>query len=119
MVTVAHVRPELPSLRGGPAMNKPKLSRSVQFEDAENIASNPSANPTMGDIIAERLSRRELMRGALAVSAITAAVSPLALAAADRAQAQGANPTPSFNFKELAAGFDDKAYVADGYDMQV
>ncbi|MGH6816166.1 MAG: PhoX family protein [Hyphomicrobiaceae bacterium] len=93
--------------------------RSVRFEDAENIASNPSANPTMGDIVAERFSRRDLMKGVLAVSAISATVSPLALAAADGAHAQGANTTPSFDFKELASGADDKAYVADGYDMQV
>lgn len=92
---------------------------SVAFEESENGGSNPTANPTMGDVIAERLSRRDLMKGLLAVSAITATVSPLALATAERAQAQGANTTPSFNFKEIVAGSDEKHYVADGYDADI
>ena len=41
---------------------------SVAFEAAENIATNVSANPTLGDMIAERLSRRDLVQGMLAVS---------------------------------------------------
>jgi hypothetical protein len=73
----------------------------------------------MGDVIAERLSRRDLMKGILAVSAITASVSPAALLAAGEAQAQGANTTPTFNFKEVAAGSDEKIYVADGYDADI
>ena len=61
-------------------MDKPSLlPKAVQFEEAENTSTNASANPTMGDIIAERLSRRDLMKGGLAVSAMSAAVSPLAL----------------------------------------
>jgi uncharacterized protein len=96
-----------------------QLSRSQQFEASEDIGSNPSANPTMGDVIAERLSRRELMRGALAATAIAASVSSLALMAATEARAQGANTTPSFNFKELAAGSDERHYVAEGYDADV
>jgi secreted PhoX family phosphatase len=95
-----------------------RLPLSRQAEQAENVGSNPSAGPTMGDVIAERLSRRDLVRGALAVSAIAAAVSPLALAAADRARAQGAS-TPSFNFREVAAGSDEKHHVAEGYDADI
>ena len=39
------------------------LTRSQQAEEAENIGRNASANPTMGDIIARRFSRRDLMKG--------------------------------------------------------
>jgi uncharacterized protein len=92
---------------------------SVQFERAEDTGTNVSANPTMGDIIAERLSRRDLVKGVLAVSAMTAAVSPLALLATEQASAQGASTTPSFDFKEVAAGVDDKHYVAEGYDAEI
>jgi len=99
--------------------NMQGLPKSVQFEEAENTSTNASANPTMGDIIAERLSRRDLMKGALAVSAMSALVSPLALLAAGKASAQAANPTPSFAFKELTAGVDDKHYVAEGYDADI
>jgi uncharacterized protein len=102
-----------------------KLPISVQAERSEDAGSNTSGNPTMGDMIAERLSRRDLMKGLLAVSAITATVSPLAIAASQYAHAQtaataaGINTTPSFNFKELAAGSDEKLYVAEGYDADV
>jgi uncharacterized protein len=101
--------------------NSGHLLRSQRYELAEDIGSNLSVNPTMGEIIAEKLSRRDIMKGALAVTAATAAIVPLALEAA---RAQGsptgtANTTPSFNFKEIAAGSDEKHYVADGYDADV
>jgi secreted PhoX family phosphatase len=92
---------------------------SVAYEESENIGTNNSTNPTMGEMIATRFNRRDLLRGALAVSAISAATSTLAIAAADQARAQGANTTPSFNFKEVAAGSDEKHYVADGYDADI
>lgn len=93
----------------------PRL-RSQQFEEAENAGTNDSGNPTIGDIIAERLSRRDIMRGALAASAI-AAVLPADLTTP--AQAQTANTTPSFHFREIAAGADEKHHVAEGYDADV
>ena len=92
---------------------------SVAYEEAENAGSNHSMNPTMGEIVAERFSRRDMLRGALAVAAISATASPLAIAAADKARAQGANVTPSFNFKEVTAGSDEKHYVAEGYDADI
>ena len=98
----------------------PCVPRSVQFEEAEDNSTNASANATMGEIVAERLSRRDLAKGILAVSAMAAAVSPLALlAGAGKASAQAANTTPSFNFKEVASGVDDKHYVAEGYDADI
>ena len=96
------------------------VPRSVQFEEAEDKSTNASANATMGEIVAERLSRRDLAKGTLAVSAMAAAVSPLAsLAGAGKANAQGANTTPSFNFKEVVSGVGDKHYVAEGYDADI
>ncbi len=88
---------------------------SVQYEEAENAGSNTSSNPTMGDVIAARYSRRDIMRGALAVSAISTVASPLAMMAPREAQAA----TPTFNFKEIAAGSDEHHYVAEGYDADV
>ncbi|MGE8941004.1 PhoX family protein [Leptospira interrogans] len=88
---------------------------SVQYEEAENAGSNTSSNPTMGDVIAARYSRRDIMRGALAVSAISTVASPLAMMATREAQAA----TPTFNFKEIAAGSDEYHYVAEGYDADV
>ncbi len=62
--------------------------------EAENAGTNESLNATMGEIIAARYNRREILRGALAVSAISATVSPLALATADQAKA-AENASPS------------------------
>ena len=89
-------------------MDGPTLTRSQAFEESENRGSNDSANATLGDIVASRFSRRDLMRGALAVTAISATVSPLAVTVAQRAEAQAANATPSFDFKEIAAGSDER-----------
>ena len=55
----------------------------------------------MGDLIAERLSRRDILKGALATTAIAAVASPAAMMASSEALA--ADNTPSFKFKELEA----------------
>jgi uncharacterized protein len=101
----------------GDAKTNSNLLRSQRYELAEDIGSNDSANPTMGEIIAARMSRRDLAKGILAVSAMTAVAAPMI--AGLEAQAQAANTTPSFNFKEIAAGSDDKHHVAEGYDADI
>ncbi len=70
-------------------MDRPStpLTRSQAFEESENVGRNDSANPTMGDIIEQRFSRRDLMQGTLAVTAISATMGPLALASSRQAQA--------------------------------
>jgi secreted PhoX family phosphatase len=92
---------------------------NAPFDVREDVPSNPSANATMGDVLAERLTRRDLMRGALAVSVVSTTVVPLALAKAARpAHAQPA-PKSSFSFEEVAAGSDQTHHVAAGYDADV
>jgi secreted PhoX family phosphatase len=93
-------------------MDRVGPGRQQAREEAEDVGRNPSAGPTMGDVIAARYNRRDLLRNALAVTAISATMGPLALAAASR-QARAA--TPSFGFSEVAAGVDDKHHVAPGY----
>ena len=91
--------------------------RSLQQrrEDSEDIGSNRSDNPTMGDIIAARFNRRDVMKGSLAVATVTATMGPLALASAKKAQAA----TPSFGFSEIEAGVDETHHVAEGYSADV
>jgi len=91
--------------------------RSLQQrrEDAEDIGSNRSDNPTMGDIIAKRFNRRDVMKGSLAVATVTATMGPLALASAKKAQAA----TPNFGFSEIEAGVDETHHVAEGYNANV
>ena len=90
---------------------------SVLAEEAEDIGSNTSTNDTMGDIILKRLSRREMMSGMLAVTAVTLTASPGALHAATSQTTE--DTTPSFNFTELAAGCDEDHHIADGYNADV
>jgi secreted PhoX family phosphatase len=97
-------------------MTQRPLTRAQAFEESENVGRNPSQNPTLGDVIATRFDRRDVLRGALGVAAIAATVSPLAIASADRARAQNGS---RFVFKEVAAGVDEKHYVAEGYDADV
>jgi uncharacterized protein len=92
--------------------------RSQMYEAAEDVGTNISENPTMGEIIEHRLSRRDIMRGALAVGAIAALVDPIIHAKEATAQIAG-NTTPSFNFTEIAAGSDENHHIATGYDADV
>jgi uncharacterized protein len=90
--------------------------QTQDLEESEDIGRNPSDAPTIGDVIAARFNRRDMLKGALGVAAIAATVSPLALAAAERAEAD----TPSrYRFDEVEAGVDDRHHVAAGYDADV
>lgn len=92
---------------------------NAPFDQREDESSNTSSNPSLGDIIAERLSRRDVMRGALAVSVMSTTIGPIALAAVMRpAVAEGAD-APTFAFPEVAAGSDDMHHVADGYQADI
>ncbi|NKK98403.1 DUF839 domain-containing protein [Rhizobium leguminosarum bv. viciae] len=95
-----------------------KLFPTTQLEDADGDGHNTSANPTMGEIIGKRFSRRNFLQGSLAVSAIAATVSPIVLMSADEARAAD-NKGSAFNFSEVAAGVDDKHHVAEGYDAEI
>ncbi len=92
-----------------------KTSTQIR-EESEDTGRNSSANPTMGDIINRRFSRRDFLRDSLAVTAIAATISPLALMAADEARAE---PKSAFDFEEVAVGIDEKHHVAAGYDADI
>ncbi|TFL15953.1 PhoX family protein [Jannaschia formosa] len=92
------------------------LNRSQRFDAADDKGVNKSRAPTIGDVIAARMGRRDLIKGALGFTAIAATVSPLALAASRaHAQADGGR----FDFPEIEAGVSDDIVVADGYDADV
>ncbi|MBU1209913.1 MAG: PhoX family phosphatase [Alphaproteobacteria bacterium] len=97
-------------------MAVPDQPRSLRFEDAEDIGSNDSANPAFADILAERFSRRDLMGGMLATTAMAAVLSPAALLTGC---AEDVSATPNFNFPEVAAGANETHYVAEGYNAQI
>jgi len=91
--------------------------RASELEDSGDVGVNPTQNLTMGEIIATRFNRRDLLRGSLAVAAISATVGTRALAANEQ-PAKKANGL-SFDFKEIEAGVDHTHHVAEGYDAKV
>lgn len=97
-------------------VSQPSPFRTSQLEEADSAPRNHTENPTMGEIISARFSRRGFLQGSLAVTAIAATVSPLALITAENARAAGGS---SFSFEEVEAGVDDKHHVAAGYDADI
>ncbi|MBL8895232.1 MAG: DUF839 domain-containing protein, partial [Rhizobiales bacterium] len=97
-------------------MSEKTFSRAQLYELSENQGRNSSANPLMGEIIAARFNRRDLLKGALAVTAINTTIGGLALSASPRAMAAAA---ASFGFSEIEAGVDDKHHVAPGYTSEI
>jgi uncharacterized protein len=91
--------------------------RASELEDSGDLGVNPTHNLTMGEIIASRFSRRDLLRGSLAVAAISATVGTRALAANEQPARKAAGA--SFDFKEIEAGIDQTHHVAEGYDAKV
>ena len=89
-------------------------SKSRRAEAAEDNGSNPSSSPTLGDVIATRMSRRDLVGGLLATTAIGTILSGSAVAAPKQP-----STTPNFDFTEVPAGSDDASHVAPGYDADV
>ncbi|KAF0120587.1 MAG: hypothetical protein FD152_4108, partial [Xanthobacteraceae bacterium] len=97
------------------------VNRSQAAEMDEDAGTSSPENPTIGDIIAARYHRRDLMKGLLGVGAITAALGPATLATRTAAaQTAGTgNTTPSFGFRELSSAPTDRAEVAEGYSAEV
>lgn len=92
-------------------------STSTHLKIEEDLGSNATENATIGEIIAARMSRRDLGRGLLAVSVVQMLLPGTgAVAEAPRV----ATPTGrAFDFSELAAGSDATHHVAEGYDADI
>ena len=91
-------------------------TRSQLAESSQDIGVNASANATIGDVIANRFSRRDLVKGALGVAAIAATTEPLALRSA---MAQTTAPASRFRFEEIEAKVEQNHAVANGYDADI
>ena len=96
--------------------------RAEAHHASDDRPTNPAEAPTLGDIIQARFSRRDLLRGALAVSALGGlAASPLALLAGspDSLGDGEAVAGTRFDFDEIAHGVDETHHVAPGYRADV
>ncbi len=91
-------------------------NKAEAFEAFDDIPTNPNLGNTIGDVINRRFGRRELMRGALAVTATTTLFGTTALSTG-RAQADAHGDR--YAFDELAWGNDETHHIADGYDANV
>jgi secreted PhoX family phosphatase len=89
-------------------------SRSEYFEALDDIPTNPSQAPTLGDVINRRFSRRDILKGALGVAAV-GALAPLPLSV----KAATADRAGRFGFQEIAHGVDEMHHVAPGYSADV
>ena len=97
-------------------MPAPAITRARAYERSEDIGRNPTKGPTIGEIIATRLNRRQMIEAALGLAASAATLGPLAIPTARPARADFES---SFRFEELAAGSDTNHSVAPGYDADV
>lgn len=93
------------------------LTRSHAFELSEDVPSNQSTAPTIGEVIGRRFGRRDFLKGSLAVTVMGATLDPLSQAVARVAQA-GTAMTP-FTFDEISHGVDERHHVAPGYDAEI
>ena len=83
--------------------------------DPEDIGSNPSQEPRIGDVIERRLGRRGALRGLVGVGAAAALGRELL---GGPVLAQEAGPS-SLTFKEVAHGLDRTHHIPEGYEAQV
>lgn len=96
--------------------NRDVPTREAAFEAAENTPLNDKIEHSLGNVIARRFARRDILKGALAVpaSALLFGASPL-LTTSSPAQASDGSAI----FPELKGGVDATDHVADGYSKQV
>ena len=91
-------------------------NRAEAFEAHDDTPLSPPAGDTIGEIIARRYSRREMMRGALGVAAATTLFGPALLAGKS---AQAVDRPDRFDFTEVEAGVDETHHVAEGYRADI
>ena len=85
------------------------------YEASEDCPLNPARVPSLGDLVAARLSRRKLLKGALGLTVGAALAAAPALAAAFGRP----NRTGRFGFREIQHGVDANHHVAPGYRAEV
>ncbi len=83
--------------------------RARAAEQSQDIGTNTSNNDTIGDMINQRLGRRDFLKNSLAVAALSSVSLP----------AMAAGTPARFTFKEIEAGSGPYHHVAEGYDAQV
>ncbi|MBK1645717.1 dTDP-glucose 4,6-dehydratase [Thiocapsa imhoffii] len=96
---------------------RPTQTQAQRHEASDDQSTNPSAAPTLADVLQARCDRRTLLRGALALTALSSlGASPLAnRALASSTPPPAPEPLTRFGFSEITRGVDDTHHVAPGY----
>lgn len=91
-------------------------TREEAFEHAENRPTNTAIDRSIGNVLARRFSRRDMLKSTLGVpaAAVLFGAAPL-IASSGMAKASGV----AARFRELASGVDHDDHVAEGYRKQV
>jgi uncharacterized protein len=90
---------------------------SYSSDPDDNDQSNPSAERTIGDVIAARFSRRQALKG-LSATAAVAALAPILGPLAARPAGAASDGQSTLTFAELPHGMTETHAVADGYEVQ-
>ncbi|MHA6263779.1 PhoX family protein [Arenibacterium sp. CAU 1754] len=99
-------------------LDDPEIGNKAEaYEAFDDIPTNPNLGNTIGDVINTRYGRRDVLRGALAVSATTALFGTSAIVAPKQAAAAGHGSR--YVFDELTWGNDETHHIADGYDADI
>ena len=83
--------------------------------DLDDIGSNPSGEPSIGEVIERRFSRRSALRGLAGFGAVALVAGELP---GSSARAQIAGPS-SLTFREIGHTLDATEHVPEGYETQV
>ena len=94
-------------------------NKAEAFEAFDDIPTNPRIEETIGDLIARRYGRRDVLKGALAVAVSGALFGREAVTSARAAATEAAESKESFLFEELAGGVDETHHVARGYEADI
>jgi len=94
-------------------------NNTPQIVDPDDLDNNPSTAPHLKDLVAERISRRDVIKGGVGAMAM-AGFSSVALTAADDVQAQNSSMRAvagarMLDFNPVARSITDEIKVADGY----
>jgi hypothetical protein len=85
------------------------------YDNSENVGSNTSTEPSIGDLIERRLGRRGALRGLFGIGAAATLGHELL---GSTALAQETGPS-SLTFKEVVHGLDKTHHIPEGYEAQV
>ena len=102
---------------------KPIPYIAPQIVDPDDLDNNPSTAPHLQDLVAQRVSRRDVIMGGVGAMA-AAGFGAAGLLAAGQAEAQvpasrGPVPAPALDFTPVAKATDDAIRVAAGYSAAV